>query len=103
MDSPQPVIHLIGFLTGLLLFLILLTLVVRNYRGWSAGDQQTPRPLIFLAALIGVVWNLGGLIVYGARDLGIGTITFWPLFLEAAVFSSLGFLPAVVVHSVEIH
>lgn len=114
MNSPQPVIHLIGFLTGLLLFLILLTLVVRNYSGWSgwprsphtprsrsraAGDQPTPRPLILLAALIGVVWNLGGLIVYGGRDLGIGTITFWPLFMEATVFSSLGFLPAVVVHS----
>jgi two-component system LytT family sensor kinase len=108
MNSPQSIIHLVGFLVGLLLFLILLTLVLRNYRkssGWPAGGEQTPRPLIFLAALIGVVWNLGGLIIYGARDWGLGNGPFgpfgpfWTYLLEALIISSLGFLPSVVIHS----
>ncbi len=93
MNSPQPIIHLVGFLVGLLLFLILLTLVVRNHRqpsGWPEGGEQTPRPLIFLAALIGVVWNLGGLIIYGGRDWGLGTVPFghfWTYLLEALIIS----------------
>ena len=53
--------------------------------------------MIQLAALIGLIWNIGALIIYGARDLGLGTV---PLVFEAAVFSTLGYLPAVVVHSV---
>jgi len=94
--APQPIIHLVGFLTGLLLFTILLTLVVRNQRGWPVVESKAPQPLILVAALIGLVWNFGALIIYGARDLGLGTV---PLVFEAAVFSSLGYLPAVVVHS----
>jgi two-component system LytT family sensor kinase len=95
--TPQPIIHLVGFLTGLMLFLILLTLVVRNRRGWPVVEAEAPQPLILVAALIGLVWNFGALIIYGARDLGLGSV---PLIFEAAVFSSLGYLPAVVVHSV---
>lgn len=95
--APQPIIHLLGFLTGLMLFLILLTLVVRNRRGWPAGESEAPQPLILVAALVGLVWNFGALIIYVTRDLGLGTV---PLVFEAAVFSSLGYLPAVVVHSV---
>ena len=107
-------IHLVGFLTGLLLFLILLTLVMRNQRAGLAslaslargargtggtsgkGQLQTPQPLLLPAALIGVIWNFGALIIYGARDWGIGTS---PVLFEGAVYSALGFLPAVVVHS----
>ena len=95
--APQTIIHLVGFLTGSLLFLILLTLVVRNQRGWPLVRSGGTQPLIQLAALIGLIWNIGALIIYGARDLGLGTV---PLVFEAAVFSALGYLPAVVVHSV---
>jgi two-component system LytT family sensor kinase len=82
-------VHILGFLTGTMLFSILLALVVRQYRA------ETPARLLLLAAVIGVFWNVGALLVYGARDWGWGTPP--PLF-DAAVFSALGYLPAVVVH-----
>ena len=83
-------INLLGFLTGLLLFSILLTLVWRNYRTGS------PERLLLVAGLLGIFWNLGALVVYGARDWEVGRT---PALFDAAVFTALGFLPAVVVHS----
>ncbi len=82
-------VHFFGFLTGTLLFSILLGLVTRQYRA------ETPERLLLVAAVIGVFWNVGALLVYGARDWGWGTP---PVLFDAAVFSALGFLPAVVVH-----
>ena len=117
--TAQTIIHLVGFMTGLMLFLILLSLVMRTQAGnqvatqvtngvdraenrggswltWSAVEAAPPQSLILIAALIGIIWNFGALIIYGARDLGLGTV---PAVFEAAIFSSLGYLPAVVVHS----
>lgn len=82
-------VHFLGFLTGTMLFSILLGLVTRQYR------SQTPERLLLVAAVIGVFWNVGALLVYGARDWGWGTP---PVLFDAAVFSALGYLPAVVVH-----
>jgi anti-sigma regulatory factor (Ser/Thr protein kinase) len=82
-------VHFFGFLTGTMLFSILLGLVTRQYRA------QTPERLLLVAAVIGVFWNVGALLVYGARDWGWGTP---PVLFDAAVFSALGYLPAVVVH-----
>lgn len=96
--TAQTIVHLIGFMTGLMLFLILLSLVMKNqvsWWSWSSAEAAPPQSLILIAAVIGVVWNFGALIVYGARDLGLGSV---PRFFEAAIFSSLGYLPAVVVH-----
>lgn len=83
-------INLLGFLTGLLLFSILLNLVWRNNRTGS------PERLLLVAGLLGIFWNLGALVVYGARDWEVGRT---PALFDAAVFTALGFLPAVVVHS----
>ena len=82
-------VHFFGFLTGTMLFSILLGLVTRQYRA------ETPERLLLVAAVIGVFWNVGALLVYGARDWGWGTP---PVLFDAAVFSALGYLPAVVVH-----
>ena len=47
-------------------------------------------------ALLGLLWNMAALVVYGLRDLDLGAPS--PL-LAAAAFTALGFLPAVVVDS----
>ncbi len=49
-----------------------------------------------IAALLGLVWNIGAIVIYGVRDFGMGEPARW---LVAVAFSALGFLPAVVVHS----
>ncbi len=91
-QSFTALIHIIGFVTGLMLFAILLILT------WPGGrGRRQPERLLFVAGLIGSFWNLGALVVYGARDWGDGQ---WPALAEAPVFGALGFLPAVVVHSV---
>ena len=59
------------------------------------GAQESGRPL-FAAALLGLYWNIGALVVYGVRDIGLGEPS--PLF-AASAFTALGFLPAVVVDS----
>ncbi len=78
-------VNILGFLIGGVLYAMLLAMVLRN-RG---------RPL-FAAALLGLYWNIGALVVYGVRDIGLGEPS--PLF-AASAFTALGFLPAVVVDS----
>ncbi len=78
-------VNVLGFLIGGVLYAMLLAMVLRN-RG---------RPL-FATALLGLYWNVGALVVYGLRDLGLGEPS--PLF-AASAFTALGFLPAVVVDS----
>jgi two-component system, LytTR family, sensor kinase len=78
-------VNILGFLIGGVLYAMLLAMVLRN-RG---------RPL-FATALLGLYWNIGALVVYGLRDIGLGEPS--PLF-AASAFTALGFLPAVVVDS----
>jgi hypothetical protein len=53
--------------------------------------------LLLVTALLGLAWNLEAFVSSGLRDFGVAPI---PRFAQAVAFASLGFLPAVVVHSV---
>lgn len=84
-------VHLVGFLIGAALYGTLLALVASR-RAPLAEDR-----LPLFTAILGLTWNVGGLAAYGIHDLAGREPD--PL-LIAAAFSALGFLPAVVVHSV---
>ena len=82
--------HLVGFLVGAALYGMLFALVAKRL----AGDTDR---LPLLTAILGLIWNLTGLLAYGVRDL-FGRDPH--PYLIASAYSALGFLPAVVVHSV---
>jgi two-component system LytT family sensor kinase len=82
-------VHLVGFLTGAALYAMLFGLVLRQ----NVGDDRLPLG----TAILGLIWNVSGLAAFGIRDFaGIDS----PSYLIATAYSALGFLPAVVVHSV---
>jgi hypothetical protein len=81
------VLNLVGFVTGTVLYAMLLGLVLRQ-----------PAQLLPLAtAVLGLIWNLGELSAYALPRIGYFTesIALW-----AVSFPALGLLAAVVVHSV---
>jgi hypothetical protein len=82
--------HLVGFLAGAALYGILFALVVRRL---ASVDDRLP----LVTAILGLIWNLTALAAYGMRDL-VGRDPH--PYLVASAYSALGFLPAVVVHSV---
>jgi signal transduction histidine kinase len=98
--SPKEIaalVNFLGFVTGAVLYAMLLAMVVRT-PGRSSGrmrEAATDRPLL-ATALLGLSWNIGALVLYGLRDFDLGAPS--PL-LAAAAFTALGFLPAVVVDS----
>jgi hypothetical protein len=53
--------------------------------------------LLLATAVLGVLWNIGAFATYGLRGFGFASPS---PFLSAVSFTALGFLPAVVVHSV---
>src|SRR5437016_675051 len=81
-----PLLHLLGFLTGAALYALLLAMVGRKF------DY-----LALLTAGLGLLWNVIGLADYAIRDFAGREPSAW---LVATAYSALGFLPAVVVHSV---
>src|SRR5882724_11559241 len=81
-------VHIVGFLTGAALYGMLFALVVRRRL-----DDRLP----LLTAILGLIWNVNGLAAFGIRDL-LGHDPH--PYLIATAYSALGFLPAVVVHSV---
>src|SRR5437762_5033241 len=87
-STAASLVNLLGFITGVVLYVMLLWMVL------------TARPesnrLALLTGLLGFAWNAGGFGGYGMVNLGFTQSA--PVLLAAA-FSSLGFLPAVVVHS----
>jgi two-component system LytT family sensor kinase len=88
-------LNLVGLSTGVALYAMLLTMVVRATR---APSGREPFDLVLLStALLGLVWNLFALPAYELPKVGIVGPFPW---LVAIGFSALGFLPAVVVHSV---
>jgi two-component system LytT family sensor kinase len=87
-------LNLVGLSTGVVLYAMLLAMVVRARRATEASRFD---PLLLGTAVLGLIWNLCALPAYELPKIGIeGPFTF----LIAAGFSALGFLPAVVVHSV---
>jgi two-component system LytT family sensor kinase len=88
-------LNLIGLSAGVVLYTVLLVMVVRNAPKPVAATPFDP--LLLGTAILGLLWNLCALPVYELPKVGIpGPFPF----LVAIGFSALGFLPAVVVHSV---
>src|SRR5438105_5372678 len=87
-STAASLVNLLGFITGTVLYVMLLWMVVTS-------RPQSNR-LALLTGLLGFAWNVGAFGGYGLFNLGFGQPA--PLVLAAA-FSSLCFLPAVVVHS----
>jgi hypothetical protein len=88
-------LNLVGLSAGVVLYAMLLAMVVRAGRPLGL----TPRfdPLLLLTSVLGLVWNLCALPAYELPKMGIeGPFPY----LVAIGFGALGFLPAVVVHSV---
>ena len=86
--SFAPLVHVVGFLTGAALYALLFAVAAR---------RTTHDLLPLLTALLGLVWNVSGLLAIALRDFAAREPSVW---LMATAYSALGFLPAVVVHSV---
>ena len=101
--SAAVLVKLLGFLTGSVLYGMLLVMASQTVRlgrsrAGSRRDQHVPASfLLFLTAFLGLSWNVGSLSAYGLANLGGVEAS---RLLAVFVFSSLGFLPAVMVHSV---
>jgi two-component system, LytTR family, sensor kinase len=92
-------INLLGFVTGASLYAMLLIMVLGRLN-FKVKKKQTlanlaNNKLLLLTAILGFSWNIGAVAIYGLPDLGIDNTFPW---LIAASFTTLGFLPAVVVH-----
>jgi two-component system, LytTR family, sensor kinase len=87
-STAASLVNLLGFITGIVLYVMLLWMVLTS--------RPESNRLALLTGLLGFAWNVGAFGGYGLFDLGFSEPA--PLVLAAA-FSSLCFLPAVVVHS----
>jgi hypothetical protein len=88
-------LNLVGLSAGIVLYAMLLAMVVRA--GRMPGVTVPMDPLLLATSLLGLVWNLCALPAYELPKMGVeGPFPY----LVAVGFGALGFLPAVVVHSV---
>jgi two-component system LytT family sensor kinase len=88
-------LNLVGLSMGVVLYAMLLAMVVRAAR--TPGTMSRSDPLLVLTSLLGLVWNLCALTLYELPRVGFeGPFPY----VGAVGFGALGFLPAVVVHSV---
>jgi hypothetical protein len=85
---PSDLLNVVGYVTGAILYAMLLVMAVRERSGVA---------LTIAAALFGLVWNIGELVGYAAHAVDSSLVQPW---LAALSFSALGYLPAVVIHSV---
>jgi hypothetical protein len=88
MTGPAQILHLVGFVTGAVLYAMLLGMVTRR----SPADR-----LAVATALLGCAWNIGELTAWALRNIGFAHLASWT---DAASYAALGFLGFVVVHSV---
>jgi two-component system LytT family sensor kinase len=84
-----PLLTIVGFVTSIALYAMLLAMVVRPQ---ASGDRVT----VFMATM-GLTWNVGEFCAIAFRGLGLSSLERWT---TAASYTALGFLGAVVVHSV---
>jgi hypothetical protein len=87
--GPSDLLHLVGFLTGAVLYGMLLGMVAR--------PSARPDPLALATGVLGLVWNVGELGASATRLAGLAAISPW---VHALSFTALGLLASVVVHSV---
>jgi two-component system LytT family sensor kinase len=96
-------VHAVGFVTGIALYAMLATMVLRATPPVDRGaPRRAPRleRIPMATAALGLVWNLGALVAYGVPGLGLAGELAWAAeWVRAVAFSALGFLPAVVVHA----
>jgi signal transduction histidine kinase len=85
-------VNLLGFAVGAALYGLLLVMVVRHRRSSRSGSIGV---LLVATSFLGLIWNLGELFIFIKRDFAAAESS--PL-LAALAYSSLGFLPSVVVH-----
>jgi signal transduction histidine kinase len=96
-------VNLLGYTLGIALYAILLVMVLRHptqqvrLSGSRDGSTFSVNGLLLAAALLGLIWNIGALTMYVLKGFGLKDVG--PM-ISAVSFSALGFLPAVVVHSV---
>ncbi|MPZ18765.1 MAG: hypothetical protein GEV06_12745 [Luteitalea sp.] len=83
------VVHMVGYLTGAALYAMLLAMV---WRARGGTDR-----LVLATALLGLVWNIGELLIHATGAIGYDAAAPW---LAATAYTALGLLAAVVVHSV---
>ena len=88
-------LNLIGLSTGVVLYAMLLVMVLRAARTQGTGSRVDP--LLLVTSMLGLTWNVYALSTYELPRIGINGP--FPA-LTAVAFGALGFLPAVVVHSV---
>jgi hypothetical protein len=81
-------LHVVGYLTGAVLYAMLLTMVTRRD---GSGDRLT-----IGTALLGLTWNLGELMTHVLDATGELRTSSW---MAAVSYGALGLLAAVVVHS----
>jgi hypothetical protein len=87
-STAASLVNLLGFITGVVLYVMLLWMVVR----YRSGANR----LALLTGVLGLTWNVGAFTGYGPFNLGFDQPS--PPILAFA-FGALCFLPAVVVHS----
>ena len=88
-------LNLVGLSAGVVLYAVLFAMVVGSRR--PTVVQSRVDPLLLLTSILGLAWNLCALPAYVFPKMGIQGPS---PFVAAVGFSALGFLPAVVVHSV---
>jgi two-component sensor histidine kinase len=89
-------VHLVGFTSGIVLYAMLGAMTRRRVSHVAPTDERPIDRIPLIAAVLGVVWNAGAMVVYVTRDFGIEARFTW---VAAIAYTALGFLPAVVVHS----
>ncbi|HEY5060055.1 MAG TPA: histidine kinase [Gemmatimonadaceae bacterium] len=90
-------VHLAGFTTGIILYAMLGVMTRRRLSYVVAPTDSHERDRVpMAAAVLGVVWNAGAMLVFATHDFGVGYPLPW---VAAIAYCALGFLPAVVVHS----
>jgi two-component system LytT family sensor kinase len=87
LDAPE-LLHVVGYLTGVSLYAMLLAMVVR-----TGGPAYR---LTLGTAVLGLAWNVGELTAHLFETLGLAVARDW---MAGVSYAALGFLAAVVVHS----
>jgi signal transduction histidine kinase len=98
MTTQAALLNLLGFVTGTALYAMLLVMVLNQTRARAPAGKPDRLPL--LTGVLGLTWNLGAWATVGLHGLGLGPAPRLSALLDAVSFTALGFLPAVVVHSV---
>jgi two-component system, LytTR family, sensor kinase len=94
-------INLLGYITGSVLYAMLLVMALGRQGmassiGFGGASSEKTDRLPLLTALLGLAWNLGAVTAFVMRSFANARP--FPSMMAVA-FAALGFLPAVVVHS----